>query len=105
MSCRLLCYTCTLNELSLLIIYGMALVINDSQAIKPTEHQHQENLCMRASRASELGIFSHFHIPKLILLSLFFLVALIALFIDVHVPTKLRKCIIEVAIFFGMGGG
>ena len=47
----------------------MALVINDSQAIKPTEHQHQENLCMRASRASELGFFfSHFHIPKLILL-------------------------------------
>ena len=72
-----------------------------------TKHQHQKNfVCELAERASlDFSPFSHsktdiafFIFLGAYLLGNFLLVALIALFIGLHVPTKLQKCIIEVAI-------
>ena len=61
-------------------------------------------MCMRASGASELRKFSHFHITKMLFLSIFCwyfrnFVDTNDILVGSHVPTKLQKSII------GGGGG
>ena len=78
------------------LTYGMALYTNDSI---PTKHWQWSNLCIYAS---ELRKFSHFYILKLLFLSIFcwyfrYFVGTNDMLVGLHVPTKFRKSMGEIA--------
>ena len=68
----------------------------------------RQSMCMRESGASELGKFSHFHILKLLFLSIFcwyfrYFVGTNDMFVGLHVPTNFQMY--RQRIMGGGGGG